>query len=158
MKEDTYAMTGSRADGEHSAAVDGAVWQRLPLGLFAIAAATAGVLLGGWWIVLPLMCALSCSSIWRQRGSLLRPRRTAESGLSAANVETEVLKAAKRHSGHVNAVIVAAETGVGLERAEAILTTMAKKGFALMEVSDAGRLWYDFPGLAIPRTDHTQTS
>ncbi len=60
--------------------------------------------------------------------------------------EKEVLLAAKKYNGKITPVEVAVESSLSVEEAEQILKKMADKGYASLEVSEGGLLFYEFSG------------
>jgi hypothetical protein len=60
--------------------------------------------------------------------------------------EKEVLLAAKKYNGKITPVEVAVESNLSVEEAEQILNKMVNKGYATLEVSESGLLFYQFSG------------
>ncbi len=100
----------------------------------------------GWlWIfplvlvgILPLMEGL-------RRLISERSRRKIEPGQREALDEKEVLKLAQIEQGKVTPALVALKTSLTADRAEEVLQNLAKKGFTLMQVTEDGRVEYEFP-------------
>ncbi len=65
---------------------------------------------------------------------------------TAKTKEKEVLLAAKKYNGKITPVEVAVESNLSVEEAEQILKKMADKGYASLEVSEGGLLFYEFSG------------
>ena len=116
-------------------------------------AATAGFGLGyfyfgiGWMIwlffivgVVPLVSGLF---------SLVKHgiRMRGERARRPAALEREVLKAARKLSGRVTVVQMAAETGHSLDEIQLTLDTMTSKGYVSQEILETGVIRYDFPSL-----------
>lgn len=83
--------------------------------------------------------------VYRQRDKIT-PRDDEASG------EKQVLQTAKAEKGLITPALVALKTDLTMERAEKILESMARKGYAEMRVSDSGRVEYEFPEF-IPRLE-----
>jgi hypothetical protein len=58
--------------------------------------------------------------------------------------ERAVLRIARDRFGRVTPGLVALDCGMGIEAAEAVLDSLAKKGHASMRVRDDGRIEYEF--------------
>jgi len=65
-----------------------------------------------------------------------------------AEVERGILRVARERLGIVTPALVAIETGLGLEEAQAALDSMAARGHASLKVLDSGRIEYEFPEFA----------
>ena len=112
--------------------------------LLAIGAVAAGLTLGGvFWLALPVLCCAGCSGL-AARG-WVRRQHPGQSAASTVSDDSRIVGVAKRNNGRVTAVLVAAETGLPLERAQSLLDSIARQGFASVQVSDEGKLWYEFP-------------
>ena len=59
--------------------------------------------------------------------------------------EKQLLKTAKEAQGIVTPAIIALKTDIPLEKATKMLDNMVKKGHAVMDVTDDGRVKYEFP-------------
>jgi ribosomal protein S25 len=68
-----------------------------------------------------------------------------EPGQREALEEKEVLKLAQIEQGIVTPALVALKTNLTADRAEKILQNLAKRGFTLMQVTEDGRVEYEFP-------------
>lgn len=70
-----------------------------------------------------------------------------------AQLEREVLRAARRLGGRVTVVQVAAETGHSLDEVQSTLDTMTSKGYVSQEILETGVIRYDFPSLLGDETE-----
>ena len=123
-----------------------------------------GVLLaffhGAWWWVFPLVFAgvmpmvRGLTGLVARRGAVehrgpptarIEPRE-----LSGAEAEKQILRVAKEEGGRVTPALAALKTSLSMERAEEILQQMAARGYATMQVSDEGRVEYQFPEFSGP--------
>jgi hypothetical protein len=59
--------------------------------------------------------------------------------------EKEILKVASRHRGSLTAAIVALETELSIEESEKELQRLVQLGQATVDVTDDGRMTYEFP-------------
>ena len=59
--------------------------------------------------------------------------------------EKQILQIAREEQGKVTPAIIALKSNIPLEKAEKMLNTMAKKGHAVLYVTDTGRMIYEFP-------------
>ena len=62
-----------------------------------------------------------------------------------ALAEKEVLKIAQLEQGRVTPAMVALKSNLTTQRAEEVLQKLAKSGYAAMEVTEDGRVEYEFP-------------
>ena len=60
----------------------------------------------------------------------------------------QILRIAKENRGKVTPAIVTLNSALSLEEAERLLQSMASKGYASMNVTDSGRIEYEFPEFA----------
>ncbi len=66
--------------------------------------------------------------------------------------ERSVLVIARDRSGRVTPTLVALDCGMGIEEAESVLDSLAKKGHASMRVREDGRIEYEFSEfMSLPR-------
>ena len=101
---------------------------------------------GGWWWIFPLMFAGVVPMIeGLRRLASERSRNRIEPEKREAIAEREVLKIAQAEEGIVTPSKVALKTNLTLERAEEVLQKLATRGFASMQVTDAGIVQYEFP-------------
>ncbi len=59
--------------------------------------------------------------------------------------EKEILRIAREKGGRVTPTMIALESYLSIEMAEKILENIAKKGYATMQVTEDGRIEYEFP-------------
>ena len=82
---------------------------------------------------------------------LLRRRRERDSPASQPDakvpLEVEVLRLARRLDGRLTAMEVVTELGVSIDRAEAVLKDLNKRGVSGVLISDSGLLVYTFRDL-----------
>jgi len=71
-----------------------------------------------------------------------RPRRPGRP--DKAEIERGILRLARERRGRVSPALVAIETGLGLEEAQAALDGMAARGHASLVVLESGRIEYEF--------------
>lgn len=62
-------------------------------------------------------------------------------------IEHQILRSAQRHSGRVTATRVAVDAGCTIEQAEKILDHLAARGFCTLELTESGRIEYQFADL-----------
>jgi hypothetical protein len=106
-----------------------------------------------WFFVFPLVFA----GILPLVNGLLRltRRRQVESSAAVTRIaarEKKVLQAARDEQGIITPTVVALKTDLSIQEAEAMLEEMARKGYALMRVTEGGRVEYEFPEF-LPRPD-----
>ncbi|HUZ16765.1 MAG TPA: hypothetical protein VMV68_00140 [Spirochaetia bacterium] len=65
----------------------------------------------------------------------------------------QVLKVAQELGGIVTPTLVTLHSSLSLEEAERILQSMSSKGYASMNVTDSGRIEYEFPEF-VDRIEH----
>jgi hypothetical protein len=101
----------------------------------------------GWWWIFPLVFAGILPLMEGLRRFIAeRARRVKiEPGQREALEEKEVLKLAQIEQGIVTPALVALKTNLTADRAEKILQNLAKRGFTLMQVTEDGRVEYEFP-------------
>jgi hypothetical protein len=75
-------------------------------------------------------------------------KRVEKEGKRRDSLEKTVLKVARSRQGVVTPALVVLESDLKLEEAEAVLTDLAKRGYAELRVKDNGTLDYLFPELA----------
>lgn len=122
------------AGGLVFAFVFGFLWLRNPSGWFWLFPfAFAGVM--------PALQGLSRIISQRFPGKLSRENRKA----LERSKEKEILKVASRHRGTLTAAIVALETELSVEESEKELQRLVQLGHATVDVTDDGRMTYEFP-------------
>ena len=102
--------------------------------------------MGGWWWIFPLMFAGVVPTLGGlRRLGFERAQGRVRPEQRQALAEKEVLKIAQAEGGTVTPAMVALKSNLTIERAEEVLQTLAKKGYTNMEVTDDGRVEYEFP-------------
>ena len=122
--------------------------------LFTVAFSIVWIVHGGWFWVFPLMFAgvLPLVEGLRRVFALRRvPKINAEQ--ADAMAEKLVLKVAKEEGGRVTPALIALKSNLNTKRAEEVLQNLVKNGFAGMEVTDDGRIIFDFPEFRRPLED-----
>ena len=108
-----------------------------------------GILLargGQWWWIFPLVFAGILPILEGLRRFIAdRARGKIEPGQREALDEKEVLKLAQIEQGIVTPALVALKTSLTADRAEEVLQNLAKRGFTIMQVTEDGRVEYEFP-------------
>ncbi len=79
----------------------------------------------------------------QQQPALQQPQ---SSGDPAKDLETTILKLARKFKGRLTPLELAASSSLSLEEADKALEDIVRKGYANMEVTDAGNIVYEFPG------------
>lgn len=69
--------------------------------------------------------------------------------------EKQVLALAEREKGRITPALTALKTNLSIEDAEKILSDLAGRGYANMEVTSTGRIEYLFPEFLPPGEDTT---
>jgi hypothetical protein len=106
----------------------------------------AWALTGGWFWIFPLIFAGVLPAIKGLQGMIsYRDEKKAEPLRQAASAEKEILQLAKEEGGRVTPALVALHTFLTTEEAEEILQRFVKKSYAVMQVTDDGRVEYEFP-------------
>jgi hypothetical protein len=107
----------------------------------------------GWFFLFPMIFAgvlpLVNGLIALPRGRQA-DRKSDGTGPVVAAREKQVLRAARDEQGIVTPTVVALKTELSIQEAEKILEEMARKGYALMRVTESGRVEYEFPEF-VPR-------
>ncbi len=99
----------------------------------------------GFW-VFPLVFAGLLPMIRGFRYFVERRSTAPKTELDAeVRAEKEVLKIARDKSGRVTPTMIALESYLSIETAEKVLELLAKKGYTRMEVTEDGRVVYEFP-------------
>ncbi len=106
----------------------------------------AWVLTGWWWWIFPVVFAGILPAIEGLRGMISRRIESKiEPEVQAASAEKEILKLARNEGGTVTPALAALHTTLSIEKAEEVLQSFVKKNFAVMRVTDDGRVEYEFP-------------
>jgi hypothetical protein len=116
---------------------------------FGIAWAVTGL----WFLVFPMVFAgvlPLVRGLLRLPASRDREKHTELSRTVAR--EKQVLQAARDERGIITPTVVALKTDLSIHDAEQMLEDMARKGHALMRVTESGRVEYEFPEF-LPRLD-----
>ena len=114
--------------------------------VFTAGFGTALALTRSWWFILPLMFVGVLPAVkGLQRMSSHRRAKQVEPLRQAASAEKEILQLAKSEGGTVTPALVALHTSLSIEEAEEILQSFVKKSYAVMQVTDDGRVEYEFP-------------
>jgi uncharacterized membrane protein len=119
--------------------------------VFTVAFGIAWAVTGAWWFIFPMVfagvmpMAEGIRRLTQERAA--RPRAELKEEASA---EKQVLQAAKEERGLITPALVALRTELSIQEAEKLLDDMAQKGYAVMHVTDSGRVEYEFPEF-VPR-------
>ncbi|MBN1836479.1 MAG: hypothetical protein JW820_11560 [Spirochaetales bacterium] len=110
---------------------------------------------GGWFFIFPLVFAgilpLVNGLLALGRSGRVQDRRPAARP-ALPSAEKQVLQAARDEQGIVTPAVVALQTELSIQQAEQALEEMARKGYAVMRVTDSGRIEYEFPEF-LPRLE-----
>jgi hypothetical protein len=118
--------------------------------VFTVAFGVAWAATNQWFFVFPLVFAgvlplinglMALTRVRRVPG----PARGSAAEASVASREKQVLQAARDEQGIITPTVVALKTDLSIQEAETMLEEMARKGYALMRVTESGRLEYEFP-------------
>jgi len=71
---------------------------------------------------------------------------------SIASTEKQILQTAKDENGLVTPALIALKTELTIHEAEKALEEMAQNGYTVMNVTESGRIEYEFPEF-VPRID-----
>lgn len=82
--------------------------------------------------------------VYSQR-ALLRQRRAEAPRDAEAESTRQILRVAKENHGKVTPALITLNSALSLEEAERLLQSMTSKGYASMNVTDSGRIVYEFP-------------
>ncbi len=84
----------------------------------------------------------------RQAASHVPPPlpRTKEEPDTGKTLEVKILRLARNFHGRLTPLELAANSSLSLEEADNVLEDIVRRGYANMEVSDAGNIVYEFPG------------
>jgi len=102
-----------------------------------------------WWILAValfggiLPAARGLSGMIASRAAAPATKRLGEKERALEN-ERSVLRMAREKGGRLTPALVALDCDMGIEKAEAVLDGLAKKGHASMRVRDDGRIEYEF--------------
>jgi hypothetical protein len=109
----------------------------------------------GWFFIFPMIFAGVLPLV---NGLVALPRekrpgtKSTVAAASVASRERQVLQAARDEQGIITPTVVALKTDLSIQEAETMLEEMARKGYALMRVTDSGRVEYEFPEF-LPRLE-----
>lgn len=116
--------------------------------VFTAAFGIAWSVTGLWFFVFPLIFAGVIPMVEGFRRLLSErrgPQVSAPAGRGAVSSEKQILLAAKEEKGVVTPALVALKTDLSIQEAEKALENMAQLGYAVMRVTDEGRIEYEFP-------------
>ena len=101
---------------------------------------------GSWIWVFPMVFAGVLPTVESLRAIVGRKKSTRRmSEETRAQDERDVLRVAQAERGTVTPSLVAIETTLTTDRAQAVLDDMTKKGYATMNVREDGHIEYQFP-------------
>jgi hypothetical protein len=101
---------------------------------------------GGWFWVFPMVAAGILPLIEGVRRLVSGKRDKVTSALEReAETEKQILRAAREQKGRLTASIAALSTNLTISEAQGALEKMAKEGYAVMNVTNDGRLEFEFP-------------
>jgi uncharacterized SAM-binding protein YcdF (DUF218 family) len=123
--------------------------------VFAVAFGIAWSVTGLWFFVFPLIFAgvmPMVEGLRRLASQRRRPQLAAGAKPGGVTSEKQILLVAKEEKGVVTPALVALKTELSIQEAEKALENMAQLGYALMRVTDSGRIEYEFPEF-MPRLD-----
>ena len=101
---------------------------------------------GGWWWIFPLMFAGVLPTVEGIRRLLAeRSQKKVDPQQRETLDEKEVLKIAQMENGTVTPSLIALKSSLTIERAEEVLQKLAARGYTSMEVTEDGRVQYEFP-------------
>jgi hypothetical protein len=107
----------------------------------------------GWFFLFPMIFAgvlPLVNGLIALPGSGRLEKKGEGTGRAVASREKQVLQAARDEQGIVTPTVIALKTELSIQEAETVLEEMARKGYALMRVTDSGRVEYEFPEF-VPR-------
>lgn len=78
------------------------------------------------------------------RRALIREQRAVPQRTDA-DLTKEILRVAQANGGKITPAVVTLNSSLSLEEAERLLQELASKGYAAMNVTDTGRIEYEFP-------------
>lgn len=85
--------------------------------------------------------------VYSQR-ALIRRRRAEAPRDAEAEGTRQILRIAKDNHGKVTPALITLNSALTLEEADRLLQSMSSKGYAAMNVTDSGRIEYEFPEFA----------
>ena len=99
-----------------------------------------------WFWIFPLVFAGILPTLEGLR-RILRERKPPriEAEEKSDREEKEILRLARDEGGTVTPALAALKTSLNTERAERVLQNLVKKGFASMNVTEEGRVLFEFP-------------
>ena len=113
--------------------------------VFTAGFGTVLVLHRHWGWIFPLMFLGVLPAVKGLQGMISNRAKKLDPLQQAASAEKEILQLAKSEGGTVTPALVALHTSLTTEKAEAILQSFVKKSYAVMQVTDDGRVEYEFP-------------
>ena len=114
--------------------------------VFTIGFGIALVYTESWWFIFPMMFAGVLPVVKGIQGMLSAARERRGSPIEdEASAEKEILRLAKGEGGKVTPALIALHTSLSTDRAEEILQKMVKKNYAVMQITEDGRIVYEFP-------------
>ena len=79
------------------------------------------------------------------RRALMREQRAQVPQRTDADLTKEILRVAQANGGTITPAVVTLNSSLSLEEAERLLQELTSKGYAAMNVTDSGRIEYEFP-------------
>jgi len=113
--------------------------------VFTAGFGTALALTGVWFWIFPLMFIGVLPAVKGLQGMISNREKKVDPLKQAASAEKEILQLAKSEGGTVTPALAALHTSLSTEEAEEILQSFVKKNYAVMQVTDDGRVEYEFP-------------
>ena len=101
-----------------------------------------------WWAIFPIIFGGILPAV-QGLSKIIASRRLSidvknEEKRRIASREKDVLRSAQQHKGILSPSIVALDTNLSIEEADALLQQLAGKGICSMEVRESGRIEYVF--------------
>jgi len=97
-----------------------------------------------WFWVFPTVFAGVLPAVQGLQRLILK-KTGSNKGLDEALAEKAVLRLAKRQNGIITPAMIAVSTELTIDKAEKVLEKLAGKGYASMQVTEDGRIQYEFP-------------
>ena len=113
--------------------------------VFTAGFGTVLVLHRHWGWIFPLMFLGVLPAVKGLQGMISNRAKKLDPLKQAASAEKEILQLAKSEGGTVTPALAALHTSLSTEEAEEILQSFVKKNYAIMQVTDDGRVEYEFP-------------
>ena len=111
---------------------------------FAIAFGVVWIATKQWYWVFPVVFAGILPAV-KGLERLIRNKTGGNKKLDEAFAEKAVLKFAKSQNGIITPAMIAVSTSLTIDEAEKMLEKLAGKGYASMQVTEDGRVQYEFP-------------